>query len=132
MNDEMNYLNVQGLIDEIMELEDNGVIDFKDCFSTELYQFMCDIRDEKIKFVEQNSKKNTKLTKNGITLLKGMQEHCFEGEFTSKEISKMVGFSSRGISGTIRGLVTNGYVNKDTSKPIKYTLTQLGKDYKFD
>lgn len=133
MNDEMNYLNVQGLIEEIMELGENGIIDFKKYFSKELYQFMVDIKDGKVKFIKEGSKKPTgKLTKNGLLLLKGMKEYCSEGEYTSKEISEKIGFSSRGIAGTIRGLVSNGYVSKDESKPIKYTLTQAGKDYQFD
>ena len=40
--------------------------------------------------------------------------------------------SGRSVSGSMRKLVTDGYVEKISVNPIAYGLTDLGKDYKFD
>lgn len=49
-------------------------------------------------------------------------------QFKAKEIAEQLGVSSRSVSGAIRKLVTDGYVEKLGQDPILYALTDAGKE----
>lgn len=57
---------------------------------------------------------------------------AFEGEFkTGKEIAEgsQGQLKANGVSGSIRGLVSNGFVEATMDSPKKYKITQVGIDF---
>lgn len=73
-------------------------------------------------------------TDNGKLILKTMQEHVEDRQnmFKAKDIAIDAFISARSVSGSIRKLVTDGYVEKMGQDPIIYSLTELGKGVSFD
>lgn len=106
-------------------------------------------KDEFIKFIEErvnveemsesvlkfwNCLKDTEekdkplFTENGekiFVFLKNQEQENWK----AKEIAEELGLSSRGVSGAIRKLVTDGFVEKMGADPVIYTLSQYGKDF---
>lgn len=85
---------------------------------------------------EQNSKSDA-VTKAGTPVLQFFQEReKVDGErkgYRSSEIAELMGRASKGISGSMRKLVTDGYIAKiDDTKPIVYILTEKGSNYIFE
>lgn len=76
-----------------------------------------------------NSSKS-KFTDNGKLILVYMQENkdIFNNLFKAKEIGEGLGISSRTVSGAIRKLVTDGYVEKMGESPSIYAITELGQN----
>ena len=52
--------------------------------------------------------------------------------FKARDIANELGVSSRGISGSLRKLVSDGFCEKIGSNPAVYTITEKGKNYKID
>ena len=78
-------------------------------------------------------KKNEKpeLTENGALVLKWLQG-APAGIYKSKDIAEGLFVSSRNVSGAMRKLTTDGFVEKVGSDPVLYTITEKGKNYKFE
>ncbi len=74
------------------------------------------------------------MTENGAKLLSWMQENVenMSNMFTSKEIAEGLFTSGRSISGSMRKLVSDGYVEKINGNPIRYSLTEAGRNYQFE
>lgn len=67
-------------------------------------------------------------TKSGLSILEYLQSA--EGKnFKAKDIALGMNMSSREISGAIRKLVTDGYVQKFGQNPVIYNLTEQGKTF---
>ena len=81
---------------------------------------------EYLKCVEEKEK--PLFTENGAKILRWMQENYtqYNNIMKSKEIGEGLFCSSRTVSGSIRKLVTDGYVSKINGSPICYSLTELG------
>lgn len=82
-------------------------------------------------FKETSDKKDKpKFTDNGKVILKAMKENVDEraNMFTAKQIAEYAFISSRSVSGSIRKLVNDGYVDKAGQDPTVYSLTDLGKE----
>lgn len=71
-----------------------------------------------------------KVTENGQKILIFMQdnEEAMNNIFTSKEIAEALFVSGRSISGSMRKLFGDGYINKEGNNPVKYSLTDLGRN----
>ena len=71
-----------------------------------------------------------KITENGQKILIFMQENeeVMNNIFTSKEIAEALFVSGRSISGSMRKLFGDGYINKEGNNPVKYSLTDLGRN----
>lgn len=68
-------------------------------------------------------------TDNGKLILNYMIEHQVDMPLaTAKAMGEGLGVSSRTISGGIRKLVTDGYVEKVSESPVVYSLTEKGKN----
>ena len=69
-----------------------------------------------------------KFTENGKLILKYMQNNkdAFNNLFKAKDIGEGLGISSRTASGSIRKLVTDGFVEKIGTEPTIYAITELG------
>ena len=99
-------------------------------YSIEAKEFFEDFK--KVKEVKQSSK--TEITENGKKILLYMQqerENC-GNTFTAKGIAEGIFSSSRSVSGSMRKLMTEGYVIKTGTDPVSYSITDLGIDKELD
>lgn len=85
-------------------------------------------------FKNGKSKNSGKMTENGAKLLSWMQENVdkMTNMFTSKEAAEALFTSGRSVAGSMRKLVNDGYVEKTGKDPVQYSLTEAGRNYKFD
>lgn len=74
---------------------------------------------------------STEMTDNGKEIIESMQKFLEErdNKFLSREIAEDLFTSSRSVSGAMRKLYTDGYVDKTDDSPIVYSLTKKGKEY---
>ena len=70
------------------------------------------------------------ITQNGLRILTFLQENADVKCWKAKDIADGLGISSRGVSGTLRKLVTDGFCDKLGKEPIIYSLTDKGKNFK--
>ncbi len=79
-----------------------------------------------------NEKEKPEITDNGKIILKYMQDNDIKMA-KSKDIAVGLGYeSARGVSGSIRKLVSDGFVEKIGKDPAVYALTEKGRNYKID
>lgn len=83
---------------------------------------------EMLKATEEKVK--PQFTENGAKILQWMQENQeqFNNIFKSKEVGEGLFISSRAVSGSMRKLVTDGYVSKMGGNPSCYSLTTVGME----
>lgn len=79
------------------------------------------------------TKEKPQFTDNGKLILTTMQKHSEERSnmFSAKQIAEYAFISSRSVSGAVRKLVTDGFVEKMGQDPIIYSLTSSGKEVVF-
>ncbi len=84
----------------------------------------------------ENLKNNLKqtFTENGAKILKCMQNNIepYLNIFSSKQLGELLFMPPRSVSGSIKKLITDGYIEKHPGNPITYSLTTLGKEVKLD
>lgn len=75
-----------------------------------------------------------KFTENGKLVLTYIQQNYETNNnmFKAKDIGEGLNITSRTASGTMRKLVTDGYLEKIASNPVIYSLTDLGKTVSVD
>ena len=85
--------------------------------------FWKDFKDGKVK-------NSGAMTESGKKILLFMQENeeAMNNIFTSKEIAEAFFTSGRSIAGSMRKLVSDELVNKEGKDPIRYSLTETGKN----
>ena len=66
-------------------------------------------------------------TDNGKLILKFLQEHQETPMWKARDIAEGLFISSRAVSGAMRKLVTDGFVEKVGQDPTLYSLTNNGK-----
>ena len=102
---------------------------------TENYPDTYHLAEEFFEELKNNKIKNSgAMTENGQKILSWMQENInkMSNLFTSKEAAEALFTSGRSISGSMRKLVNDGYVEKTGKNPVQYSLTEVGKNYQFD
>lgn len=77
-------------------------------------------RDEKPEF-----------TDNGKAILQYLQT-APEGMYKARDIAEGMFIASKSVSGAIRKLVTDGYVEKVGKDPVIYAITEKGKNVNFE
>lgn len=99
--------------------------------TTDTYEFFKEDFEKILKGIIPTQKG---ITENGIKILKIMQNKLdqYNNIFTSKNIGEFLFMSPRSVSGSMKKLITDGYVIKLGLNPVSYGLTDLGKNYKFD
>lgn len=104
----------------IKEVEDT-IRDCPDFFSIEALEYF-----NQLKAIPEKEK--APFTENGAKVLIWMQENyeSYNNILKAKEIGDGLFCSSRTVSGAMRKLVTDGYVNKTEGTPTCYSLTELG------
>lgn len=71
------------------------------------------------------------LTDNGKMILKYLQTQPI-ASYKAKDIAEGLFVSSRTISGAIRKLITDGFVDKIGESPVCYCITEKGKNYSIE
>ena len=73
-------------------------------------------------------------TENGLKIFKCMRENeqKYINVFKAKEIGELLFMTPRSVSGSIKKLIHDGFVEKVGANPVAYGLTELGKSYEFD
>lgn len=81
---------------------------------------------EMLKAIKETEK--PKFTENGKKILLYMQNNkdTYNNMFKAKDIGEGLFISSRAASGSLKKLVTDGYVEKVGNEPVVYTLTKNG------
>lgn len=102
----INLSNIQ-----MNEKEEKGFELIVECFSKEI----------------DNTKKE-QVTEKGFVILNFLSSQEDNKMFTCKEMSEEIDISSRQVAGAIRKLVTDGFVEKIGQNPIKYMITEKGKN----
>ena len=86
---------------------------------------------EALDFFEDYKKGKTsnrkEITEKGITILKGLRE---VGDWiTAKSLGEKIDMSGRSVSGSLRKLVEDGFVEKKASTPAVYKVSEKGITY---
>lgn len=71
------------------------------------------------------------VTDNGKLIIKFLQE-APAGIYKAKDIADGLYVSSRNVSGAIRKLVADGFVEKMGESPVLYSITEKGKEFKIE
>jgi DNA-binding MarR family transcriptional regulator len=81
-----------------------------------------------------NNKEEEKpmFTDNGKLILKYMQENPQTEMLKARDIAEGLFISSRTVSGAMRKLVNDNFVEKVGQDPVVYSLTEKGKNIKLD
>lgn len=69
----------------------------------------------------------SEFTENGRLILKYLQDNPKQIMWKAKDIGEGLFISSRAVSGAMRKLVSDGYVEKVGQDPVIYTITDKGK-----
>nr|DAK07841.1 MAG TPA: Transcriptional regulator, MarR/EmrR family, emrR, transcriptional regulator, DNA-binding [Caudoviricetes sp.] len=80
---------------------------------------------------EQQNMEKPMFTESGLAILEYLQS-CDATSWKAKDIADGMVISSRKISGAIRKLVTDGFVDKYGQNPVIYSLTEKGKNFDID
>lgn len=127
MNEEAReHLTVQGLIEELFEIEEEGYVRYLDYLSNDMYNYMKEIKEGVVRVDESVKPVAPEVTPNGIAIIKYMQTLEEGVSYTSKTLAEGMNLNSRSVSGGMRKLITGGYVFKEHTTPIRYTLTDKG------
>jgi DNA-binding MarR family transcriptional regulator len=72
------------------------------------------------------------ITDNGKQILKFLQDNLDTPMLKARDIAEGLFVSSRTVSGSIRKLVNDGFVEKVGQDPAIYTITEKGKNYNIE
>jgi predicted transcriptional regulator len=82
-----------------------------------------------IEILQEKKDEKPILTDNGKLILVYLQQHTDKIMLKARDIAEDLGISSRGVSGALRKLVTDGFVEKMGESPVIYTITEKGKNF---
>ena len=80
----------------------------------------------------KNGSEKPAFTDNGKLILKYLQDNPDTPMWKAKDIAEGLFVSSRTVSGAMRKLVTDGYVEKIGQDPVVYAITEKGKNITID
>lgn len=82
-------------------------------------------------YVANDINAKPEITDNGKVVLTYLQKNPTPA-FKTKDVAEGLFVSSRMVSGSLRKLVNDGFVEKISTDPIIYALTEKGKNYKIE
>ena len=92
------------------------------------------VPDEARDFFEDYKKAKTSnkkvMTDKGLAILNQMKE--VDEWITAKSLGELMDLSGRSVSGTMRKLVEDGYVNKMEGSPASYKISEKGMNFKIE
>lgn len=83
-------------------------------------------------FCGTNDVEKPMFTDNGKLILRWMQENTNDPMLRAKDIAEGLFINSRAVSGAMRKLVTDGFVEKMGENPTIYSITEKGKNIKIE
>lgn len=83
-------------------------------------------------FKQETEVEKPLFTDNGKLILKYLQEHQEEDSWKARDIAEGLFMTSKRVSGAMRKLVTDGYIEKLGQDPVVYGLTETGKNIVFE
>lgn len=83
-------------------------------------------------FCETQESEKPILTDNGKLILQFLKDNQNTQKWKSKDIAEELFIPSRSVSGAIRKLVTDGFVEKIGQDPAIYILTEKGKNFEIN
>lgn len=86
---------------------------------------------EQIMAQSQNYKEKPLFTESGLQILEYLQG-VEPNKMKASDIAQGMGISSRKVSGAIRKLVSDDFVEKFGASPVIYSLTEKGKNFNLD
>lgn len=112
---------VEDLFTEVNDIQDKEI-------DQDAWDYLETLKTQKTKT------RSVEITENGKAILEYMQGAIeeFDNNFLSKEIAEGLFTSSRSVSGAMRKLVTDDFVEKSEDSPIIYSLSEKGKDFKIE
>lgn len=118
--------------DAFIEIVKKEIFDRDDIYVENYPDIFEDAKSYFLTLVNTQEKEKPPFTENGKMILDFMIANLteFNNLFKSKDIAERIGVSSRTVSGAIRKLVTDGYVEKMEGSPITYSLTEKGINVK--
>lgn len=84
-----------------------------------------------IETLQNNNIEKPEITDNGKVILDYLQKNP-ASSWKARDIAEGLFISSRSVSGTLRGLVNNGFMEKIGESPVVYILTEKGKNYQIN
>lgn len=101
--------------------------------TVENYEFAKEDMDKLINMLKGGNGSKT-FTENGLKIFKCMRENeqKYINVFKAKEIGELLFMTPRSVSGSMKKLIADGFVEKVGTNPVAYGLTELGKAYEFD
>jgi predicted transcriptional regulator len=112
----------------------SGLESFLDYFDAINEGYGATIPAEAAEFLEslrqqlEKEKNKPLFTETGIQILEYLQS-CGSEKLKAKDIADGMEISSRKVSGSMRKLVSDGYVEKYGSNPVSYALSEQGKNF---
>ena len=99
-------------------------------FIEEIENFKSQLTPDAQIFLDELKQSKTELTDKGKQIVKVMQDNQEEyaNIFTSKQLGELLIMSPRSVSGSMRKIINCGYVEKHSTSPVTYALTELGKN----
>lgn len=96
-------------------------------FSDQAMNFFNDLKITK-------EKEKPPITEKGVAILQAMRDNKdkYNNVFKAKDVAEIMFCSSRSVSGSMRKLVTDGFVDKAGTDPTVYSLTDKGIDYQIE
>lgn len=83
-------------------------------------------------FCGENEGEKPLFTDNGRLILKYLQDNTQETMWKARDVAEGLFISSRAVSGAMRKLVSDGYVEKMGQDPVIYSLTEKGKSIEIE
>ena len=83
-------------------------------------------------FCSEQEVEKPMFTDNGKLILQYMKDHQADGMWKARDIAEGLFINSRAVSGAMRKLVSDGFVEKVGQDPVVYALTDNGKTITID
>lgn len=79
----------------------------------------------------QKDKEKPVITDKGAEILLYIQNNYqnYKNMFSAKVIAEGMGAATKSVSASMRGLVTGGFLEKISDKPVIYSITDAGKNF---
>ena len=78
-------------------------------------------------FISKEEKEKPMFTDNGKLILQFLKDNPDTTTWKARDIAEGLFITSRTVSGAIRKLCADGFVEKVSQDPVIYTITELGK-----
>ena len=110
-----------------MTKKDEFIKYVEDLMDGNLYEMSENVRLYWDAFKGKVEEEKPMFTDNGKLILQYLKDNQSTPMWKAKDIAEGLFISSRGVSGAMRKLVTDGYVEKVGQEPVIYSLTEKGK-----